>query len=418
MNKFKQYILSESTFLGIVFGFTFYLTYGLSQKALNNLGLLVLSIGLSFMSPFYSRISNKIDEWLCFKTSFISSGRIGRFVFQFFFNIGLLCALSLSGVVKLDIFKQFSVVSSFAFLTTLLSQGSQYIAISFANREIGNKSLNIIFALVISTTTTALSLAGVPYIKTIFLVASSVIGGLVFLLGFFSDLRSRLYPKKGIAIFMGTFNPIHKTHLELIKNAIEERSISHLYIHPTVVPKLHRDALSSGEIEISKREMGMRVYGKTEKADVHVNYFPTGNRFFEFETRCLLAELAIKEANLESKVTVLKKADIYERNGFYGIINEIKKANPNVPIHGMHGSDLGGMWVRSIYDESGWIYPYSVRRLDKISATAIRNGARGQTTRLIEEILDQFRLGKSEFTINENKFSFYEGILKNENIKS
>ena len=97
----------------------------------------------------------------------------------------------------------------------------------------------------------------------------------------------------------------------------------------------------------------MRIYKKTNKADIHVNYFPTGNRFYEALTRKKLIELALKEAGLSDKVEVLYLPDIYEHTGFYGIIKYIKKMNPGECIHGVHGSDLGGMWIRRIYDESG-----------------------------------------------------------------
>ncbi len=37
------------------------------------------------------------------------------------------------------------------------------------------------------------------------------------------------------------------------------------------------------------------------------------------------------------------------------------------------------MLVRQIVDECGWIYPWCILRRDKISATAIRKGAKGMT---------------------------------------
>lgn len=419
MNKLIQYFRSESTTLGVVYGLTFYIAYGLSQNSLlSSPSLLCVSICLSFFSPFYSRASNKIEEWICFKSGFVSSGRFGRFLFQFLFNMGLMAVLSSTAIIKLNLLKNFSELISVSFLTSLLSQGTQYIAISMANREIGNKSFNIIVALILTTTVTALSLSGVPFIKIFFSVISLSIGSIFLFNGILSDLRSKIFPKKGIAIFLGTFNPIHKTHLDLIRKVLKERNVSHVYLHPTVIPKLHRDALNSGEIVISKRDIGMRVYKKTDKADVHVNYFPTGNRFFEFETRCLLAEFAIREAGLQNTVTVLRYADIYEDSGFYGIIKTVKRLHPNTAIHGIHGSDLGGMWVRSIYDESGWIYPYSVKRSDNISATAIRNGAKGQTTPIVEKFLDQFKSGLPKFSINHLQFSYEQGILKNETYKA
>ncbi len=411
MSKILQYIKSESTFMGLIFGATFYLAYGISQTALANYHLVIISLFLSAFMPFFSRISN-------YKTSIITVGRIGRFIFQLIFNLCLFGALSFYQVLKETIHLAPWTFLKVTMLTTLLSQGSQYIAISFANREFGNKTTNIIIALVTTTTITALSFAGLPFFNSVFIFFSTVVGGGLFIVGLISDLRSQFYPKGGIGIFMGTFNPIHKTHLRLIQEAIQNRNLDRVYIHPTVIPKLHRDALKSGKIIIAKRDLGMRVYSTTNKSDIHVNYFPTGNKFFEFNTRCLLAEISLSDTQLHSKVTVLRLPEIYEATGFYGIISHIHKLHPNQPIHGIHGSDLGGMWVRSIYDESGWIYPYAVRRVDSISATAIRNGVRNQTTPIIEKILEHFRNNAKEFIIGNRKFDFQEGELKYETISS
>ena len=57
------------------------------------------------------------------------------------------------------------------------------------------------------------------------------------------------------------------------------------------------------------------------------------------------------------------------------------------PIHAVHSSDFGGMAVRAIDDECGWIYPLAVRRRGGISATAIRNGATGTTSNAVTEAL-------------------------------
>ncbi|KAF1042875.1 MAG: nicotinate-nucleotide adenylyltransferase [Herbaspirillum frisingense] len=183
-----------------------------------------------------------------------------------------------------------------------------------------------------------------------------------------------------MGVFFGTFNPIHRTHLELMRKAIEERSLTKVYIHCTNIPKLHSKALAQGEIEIARFEHGMRIYEKTARADVHANYFPTGRKFYEYETRLEMMRLAIVEAGLGEQVEVLDMAELYGKGGFYPILSQIKHMHPGAPIHGIHGSDLGGMWVRSIYDESGWIYPVPVVRKDGVSATAIRNGATGMTT--------------------------------------
>jgi nicotinic acid mononucleotide adenylyltransferase len=410
----KQYLKSESTRLGMLAGAVFYLSYAVTQGAYLNFVLLSVSLFIAFAIPVYSRFSNTIEEKVAFKTALVTPGRFARFSCQFVFNFTVFYLLTKGGLLNPEKIAGLGGFAGIAALTTLLSQGAQYIALSFSNREFGNKNFNVLLALSINIFITALSAAGLPLLQKSFLLLSAFLGGALFLLGAMSDYRSIFFPKSGVGVFFGTFNPFHVTHIELIKRAIKERGLSKVYVHSTVVPKLHRDALNAGAIKIARREMSMRVYEKTPNADVHVNYFPTGNRFFEFETRCIMAELALKEAGLADKVTILKWPRLYERKGFYGVLARLKKKHPASALHGIHGSDVGGMWVRNIYDECGWIYPYAVKRKNKVSATAIRNGARGMLTPTLENILDNLRNGIENFCINGMSFRSENGVLSHE----
>ena len=56
-------------------------------------------------------------------------------------------------------------------------------------------------------------------------------------------------------------------------------------------------------------------------------------------------------------------------------------------LHGLHGTDIGGMLVRQICDECGWIYPWRILRRDNVSATAIRDGAKGMTSAVVTDVL-------------------------------
>ena len=58
-------------------------------------------------------------------------------------------------------------------------------------------------------------------------------------------------------------------------------------------------------------------------------------------------------------------------------------------LHGLLGTDEGGMLLHDIYDET-WIKPFVKLRLDNISGTAIRKGEKGMTTPKITEVLDLF----------------------------
>lgn len=412
MARFQSYLLSSSTLIGYFIGILMYITYAYPRQEWSNIGLICITLFISFFLPYYSRISNKIDEWLCFKTAFVTPGRIGRFLAQWLFNFFIFFVFMYSNIINPLDTKSLGGIWGISLLTTLASQGIQYIAITLANREIGNANKNVSLGLALNILITAAAAIGIEWMRPIFLLTGLVFGSLVFGSGILSDFRSMFPRKGGIGIFFGTFNPFHNTHLAIIQQAIKERGLEKVIIHSTVIPKLHSDALAKGEIEIAERQAGMRIYKCTHQADVHVNYFPTGNRFYEFETRKKMMDLAIEEAGLTDKIEVLSFPDIYHDRGFYGIIHKIKEKYVKKRIHGIHGSDLGGMWVRRIYDESGWIYPYAIRRVDGISATAIRNGSKGMAPKVIEEILYAFREAASTVQVGSRFFNISEGLLQ------
>lgn len=386
--KLQIYLSSPSVRLGIGLGVVMYLSYATAYQALTNVFLISVCLFIGLFIPFYSRISNELEQWVNSKTALVTCGRFTRFSLQLAFNWCIFEVLTRGGVLPAGNLGAMGGVLGVALLTTSASQGMQYAALALANREIGDRNRNVLLAFSVNIVTTAMATLGIPLVSNLFLAVGLFFGLGLFGLGLLSDGRAWVSPKKGIGVFFGTFNPIHSTHLALIREAMATRGLEKVYLHCTSVPKLHADALSRGEIEIARYESGMRVYEKTSKADVHLNYFPTGSRFYEYETRLEMMRAAVVDAGLADCVEVLSWPEIYASNGFYGVLSAIKKLAEGRPIHGIHGSDLGGMWVRGIYDESGWIYPYPVVRRDKVSATAIRNGAVGMTTQSVQMMIE------------------------------
>jgi hypothetical protein len=239
-----------------------YVSYSLSANLWNNAGLLCTCIFIGFFLPFFSKISNKIDEKLCYKTASISPGRFGRFLFQYLFNYIIFTVFVQYEVVKYNNILTLGGIIGLTFLTTAASQGIQYIAIALANREIGNSNRNVIIGLSFNTVITALAATGLVWMKMPFTYFGILCAVSLFMLGVFSDIRSIIHPQGGIGIFFGTFNPFHNTHLAIIKKAIEERKLEKVYLHSTVIPKLHIEALRKNEIVIAERLSGMRVYAK------------------------------------------------------------------------------------------------------------------------------------------------------------
>ncbi|WP_217699413.1 hypothetical protein [Pseudomonas fluorescens] len=389
--KLPGHLTSPSVQLGISIGVLMYASYGLAHAAFANSVLIVLCAFIGLFIPYYSKLSNKLEEVINLRTALVSLGRLGRFIPQLAFNIGVFVALVEGGVFPPGNLSDLGGVPGIALLTTCASQGMQYIALALANREIGDRNRNVLIALSANIVVTSLATLGLPWLKMAFLVFGLAFGVALFAIGLLSDLRGKLPKRGGVGVFFGTFNPIHRTHLALIRDAIESRGLEKVYLHSTIVPKLHAQALERGEIQIGRYEHGMRVYEKTRRADVHLNYFPTGSRFYEYETREAMMRVAVEEAGLTGKVEVLSLPEAYAGGGFYAVLKHIKGLAQGQPIHGIHGSDLGGMWVRGIYDESGWLYPYPVVRRDKVSATAIRNGAKGQTTQTVQSMIESLR---------------------------
>jgi hypothetical protein len=313
----KLYLRSPSTRFGYTIGALLYFCYAGAYQAWANpaLGALALSVG-GFI-PFYSRLSNRIEEAIQLKLAQVTPGRLGRFGLQLTLNLMIFGFLVKSGIIPASRLSGLGGILGTSALTTAASQGIQYTALALASRDVGEKNRNVLFGLSANVIVTAFATLGISAVRTAFLVVGLCIGGLFLGMGMFSDLRARFAPAGGIGIFFGTFNPFHKTHLAIIRRALEERGLERIYLHSTVVPKLHIDALKKGEIQVATREGGMRIYERTAKADLHVNYFPTGNRFYEYQTRRRLMELAIEDAGLADKVIVLSEPTFYEREGFY-----------------------------------------------------------------------------------------------------
>ncbi len=387
MEKLKHYFNSFSTQLGLLMGSLYYFSYAVSNQNWSNQYLIGISIFIAFFAPFYSQWSNRIDEKAAFYTAFVFAGKLARFMSQYLFNIVIYAILLKGQVINEKNLESLGGIFGISLLVSFVSQGIQYVAIAFANREVGNKNTNVIIGVTISILTGALAATGLAtaqiLIKTFGLMCCIV--GLLYSL--YTDICGIISPTGGIGLFFGTFNPIHRTHVEMIKQFIKDRNLEKVIIHPTIIPKIHRLALQKGEICIKEIVNGMLIYETTKKSDIHVNYFMTGNKFYEIEHRIAMIQRMIKDEGLENKVEIWTLHDIYEKGGFYSVINEVKCKYSDKKLHGMHGSDVGGMLVRAIYDESMGIIPYAIRRVDQVSATAIRSGVKNLTTPGVENYL-------------------------------
>jgi len=256
--KINNYLMSPSVKLGVAIGFLMYCSYGLAHHAFANFWLLGLCAFIGVFIPYYSRLSNKFEEKANLRTAKVTIGRLSRFLPQLFFNICIFKIMALGQIVPNHNLNGLGGVCGVAFITTCASQGMQYLALALSNRELGDRNRNVLIALSLNIVVTALATLGWVWAKAAFLALGIIFGSVFFLMGLASDLRAWLYPHGGVAVFFGSFNPIHITHLALIRGAIEQRNLEKVYIHCTNIPKLHKRSISIAPIFPSSIAMRWR----------------------------------------------------------------------------------------------------------------------------------------------------------------
>jgi nicotinic acid mononucleotide adenylyltransferase len=388
-----------------------YLCYAYAHNSWTNPALIGVAFFFALFMPTYGRISNKIEIWSNNRFGFVTAGRLVRFAFQFAVNLALFAIMLWGGGMSRTGVATVGGIVGAALVTSLASQGLQYLGWYLFQRGVGDLNRNVLVGLCINTVLTALGTAGIPYAREVFLALGFGLGGLLLLVGLLSDLRSIAAPKGGIGLYFGTFNPFHNTHLAIIKRAMEQRRLEKIIIHPTLIPRFYAEAFRKGQLKVARLHEGFQIYEKTDKADVNVDYFPTGNIFLPPETRKALIELAVAEAGLAGKVEVIALRETYDTRGFQGVIAEIRKMHPGARLHTLHGTDYGGMLVRQICDECGWIYPWRIMRRDNVSATAIRKGAKGMTPPVVTDVLRQIAENLPVVTAGGRRFRNDNGVL-------
>lgn len=409
--KLRRYVRSPSTRMAAFVGLLTYLSYAYAHGSWANPALIGVSVFIGVFLPSYAKLSNKAELWANNRFGFVTGGRLGRFIPQYAFNLAVFWIMSLGDALDRDGISSVGGIASAALITSLASQGIQYLGVYLFARGVGDMNRNVQIGVSFVIVLTAFGTAGLPFAREAFLAIGLGLGGLLFGIGLLSDIRSQVAPKGGIGMFFGTFNPFHNTHLAMVRRAIAERGLDKVIIHPTLIPRQHAEAFRKGQLRVGRLENGFQIYETTDKADVNVDYFPTGRMFLPPETRQALIELAVTEAGLGDKVELAFYREIYDAKGFQGVIAEIKRRYPGVRLHCLHGTDFGGMLVRQICDECGWIYPWRVLRRDGVSATAIRGGAKGMTSGVVTDVLEQLTANRPVVTAGGRRFRNDNGVL-------
>ncbi len=88
---------------------------------------------------------------------------------------------------------------------------------------------------------------------------------------------------KKVAIFGGTFNPVHLEHKNLVKRAIEELNLDKLIIVPTNIPPHKKTELASGEDRINMLKLCFLEEEKVEVSDFEIKNGGTSYSYLTVE---------------------------------------------------------------------------------------------------------------------------------------
>jgi len=407
----ERHVRSPSTRRAALVGLLCYVGYAWAHGSWANVALIGASLLVGVAAPGCAKLGNKAELWGTARFGFVTAGNLGRLLPHLGFSLALFWAMASGGALNPVGLASVGGIAGAALVATLATLGAQTLGLLLFRRGIGTADRNVLLGTSASLLLAAFGTADMPYAREAFLSAGAVLGTLFLGVGLLSDIRSMVAPRGGIGLFFGTFNPFHNTHLEIVKRAIAERQLDKVVVHPTLVPRIHADAFAKGELRVARLQAGFQIYETTNKADVNVDYFPSGRMFLPPETRKALIELALAEAGFSDKVEVAFLPETYNASGFHGVIAEIRKRHPRTRLHGLHGTDLGGMTVRGIYDDCGWIYPWRILRRDQVSATAIRKGARGMTAEVVTDVLAQLAANHPVVAAGGRRFRNDNGAL-------
>ena len=305
--------------MAAVGGLLSYLSYAFAHGSWANPALIGVSIFVGVFLPSYAKLSNKAELWANNQFGFVTAGRLGRFVPQLAFNLVVFWLMLWGGALNQLGMASVGGVAGAALVTTLASQGTQYLGGYLVARGIGDANRNMLVGLLVNVTVAALGTAGVPGAREAFLFLGFGLGGTLFLVG--SAVGPAL--RRGT---QGRHRPLLR-HVQSVPqhppfdhpearstSAGSTRSSSIRCWFPSCMSMLSARA-SSGSVGLKD---GFQIYEKTEKADFNVDYFPTGNMFLPPETRVALIELALAEAGLADKVEVAVYSRDLLRQGLPG----------------------------------------------------------------------------------------------------
>ncbi len=174
-----------STFVGLLT----YAAYAALNQAWTNPALIAIALFLFLTTPLYSKYSNRIEAMAARLTTLETGGRVARFLFQLLDNLFLLWVFVAGQVIDPSALDGLGGFFATAAWITIVSQGGQYLAGHLGRKEIGNPDRNVVWAIAISVTISALAISGVGWIQPAYVVISLGFGALIFGIGLVADTR-------------------------------------------------------------------------------------------------------------------------------------------------------------------------------------------------------------------------------------
>ena len=161
-DKFGRYVRSTSTRTAAFVGLLTYLSYAYAHGHWANPELIGVSLFTGAFLPTYAKLSNKAELWAQNQFGFVTIGRLGRFVPQYAFNLAVFWVLLWGGALNRAGVASVGGFGEAALVTTLASQGSQYLGLFLFQRGIGDANRNVLVGVSINLILAAFGTAGVP----------------------------------------------------------------------------------------------------------------------------------------------------------------------------------------------------------------------------------------------------------------
>ena len=174
-----RWLRSTSTRTAAFVGLLSYLSYAYAHGSWANPALIGVSVFVGVFLPSYAKLSNKAELWANNRFGFVTCGRLGRFIPQYAFNLAVFWIMQWGGALNLDGIASVGGFASAALITTLASQGAQYVGLYLFQRGIGDANRNVLIGVSINLVLAALGTAGIPGAREAFLVSGFVFGATV-----------------------------------------------------------------------------------------------------------------------------------------------------------------------------------------------------------------------------------------------